>query len=137
MVPSLQLDTLVASGCTTLVISGECDQDDVEVLEQALTVAVEDSPPVLIVDVSRLLFGDSVLLHFLLSAQRAQTAAGGGWRSGGRSLLRWSACCGRRVPMRPSPSRVPGTPREAVAACGVRPGSCAGLRRGSGVLPVR
>ncbi|MFC9990426.1 STAS domain-containing protein [Streptomyces globisporus] len=76
MVPSLQLDTL-ASGCTTLVISGECDQDDVEVLEQALTVAVEDSPPVLIVDVSRLLFGDSVLLHFLLSAQRAQTAAGG------------------------------------------------------------
>ncbi|AWL87647.1 hypothetical protein AMK14_31715 [Streptomyces sp. TSRI0445] len=77
MVPSLQLDTLVASGCTTLVISGECDQDDVEVLEQALTVAVEDSPPVLIVDVSRLLFGDSVLLHFLLSAQRAQTAAGG------------------------------------------------------------
>ncbi|MEU2098811.1 STAS domain-containing protein [Streptomyces globisporus] len=77
MVPSLQLDTLVASGCTTLVISGECDQDDVEVLEQALTVAVGDSPPVLIVDVSRLLFGDSVLLHFLLSAQRAQTAAGG------------------------------------------------------------
>ncbi|MGW9386984.1 anti-sigma B factor antagonist [Streptomyces sp. HB202] len=77
MVPSLQLDTLVASGCTTLVISGECDQDDVEVLEQALTVAVEDSPPVLIVDVSHLLFGDSVLLHFLLSAQRAQTAAGG------------------------------------------------------------
>ncbi|MFF8986284.1 STAS domain-containing protein [Streptomyces globisporus] len=77
MVPSLQLDTLVASGCTTLVISGECDQDDVEVLEQALTRVVEDSPPVLSVDVSRLLFGDSVLLHFLLSAQRAQTAAGG------------------------------------------------------------
>ncbi|MET8884492.1 STAS domain-containing protein [Streptomyces rubiginosohelvolus] len=76
MVPSLQLDTRVAPGCTTLVISGECDQDDVEVLEQALTV-VEGSPPVLIVDVSRLLFGDSVLLHFLLSAQRAQTAAGG------------------------------------------------------------
>ncbi|KFK85642.1 hypothetical protein IX27_32175 [Streptomyces sp. JS01] len=60
-----------------MVISGECDQDDVQVLEQALTVVVEDSPPVLIVDVSRLLFGDSVLLHFLLSAQRAQTAAGG------------------------------------------------------------
>ncbi|MFD5696146.1 STAS domain-containing protein [Streptomyces rubiginosohelvolus] len=76
MVPSLQLDTQVAPGCTTLVISGECDQDDAQVLEQALTV-VEDSPPVLIVDVSRLLFGDSVLLHFLLSAQRAQTAAGG------------------------------------------------------------
>ncbi|MFB8379042.1 STAS domain-containing protein [Streptomyces rubiginosohelvolus] len=77
MVPSLQLDTQVAPGCTTLVISGECDQDDVEVLEQALTVVVEDPPPVLIVDVSRLLFGDSVLLHFLLSAQRAQTAVGG------------------------------------------------------------
>ncbi|MFD4595377.1 STAS domain-containing protein [Streptomyces rubiginosohelvolus] len=76
MVPSLQLDTQVAPGCTTLVISGECDQDDAQVLEQAFTV-VEDSPPVLIVDVSRLLFGDSVLLHFLLSAQRAQTAAGG------------------------------------------------------------
>ncbi|MFE2504572.1 STAS domain-containing protein [Streptomyces rubiginosohelvolus] len=77
MVPSLQLDTRVAPGCTTLVISGECDQDDAQVLEQALTAVVEDSPPVLIVDVSRLLFGDSVLLHFLLSAQRAQTAAGG------------------------------------------------------------
>ncbi|WYB30963.1 STAS domain-containing protein [Streptomyces sp. SM1P] len=137
MVPSLQLDTRVAPGCTTLVISGECDQDDVQVLEQALTVVVEDSPPVLIVDVSRLLFGDSVLLHFLLSAQRAQTAAGGGWRSGGPSLLRWSACCGRRAPMRPSPSRVPGTRREPVTRCGVRPGSCVGLRRGSGVLPVR
>ncbi|PVD02346.1 MULTISPECIES: STAS domain-containing protein [unclassified Streptomyces] len=77
MVSSLQLDTQVAPGCTTLVISGECDQDDVQVLERALAVVVEDSPPVLIVDVSRLLFGDSVLLHFLLSAQRAQTASGG------------------------------------------------------------
>ncbi|MGW8489843.1 STAS domain-containing protein [Streptomyces sp. NPDC055886] len=77
MVPSLQLDTRVAPGCTTLFISGECDQDDVEVLERALARLVEDPPPALVVDVSRLLFGDSALLHFLLSVQRAQTAAGG------------------------------------------------------------
>ncbi|MEU3006349.1 STAS domain-containing protein [Streptomyces sp. NPDC007020] len=77
MVSPLELDTRVAPGCTTLTIAGECDQDDAEVLEQALAQLVADAPPTLVVDVSRLVFGDSVLLHFLLSVQRAQTAAGG------------------------------------------------------------
>ncbi|AQT70569.1 STAS domain-containing protein [Streptomyces sp. fd1-xmd] len=64
--------------CDATVISlhGEVDENDAPFLARALAQAAAGGPPRTVVDLSGTPFVDSSVLHALLDAQRAHTAAG-------------------------------------------------------------
>ncbi|AZM92738.1 MULTISPECIES: STAS domain-containing protein [Streptomyces] len=69
--------TSTAEGNVTVIgLHGEVDEDNAPLLARALAQAAEGGPRT-VVDLSGADFVDSSVLHALLRAQRAHTAAGG------------------------------------------------------------
>ncbi|MER5948640.1 STAS domain-containing protein [Streptomyces sp. NPDC001904] len=70
---SLQVTVYCDPQLSTIVVAGECDEDSEYLLTDALTEVFAVEPRVLEIDVSRVEFGDSTLLHALLQAWQTQT----------------------------------------------------------------
>ncbi|MEU6313311.1 STAS domain-containing protein [Streptomyces sp. NPDC047014] len=69
--------TTTAHDATVITLRGEIDEENAPYLARALTrAAADDGPGRTVVDLSGTPFVDSSVLHALLDAQRAHTAAG-------------------------------------------------------------
>ncbi|WP_449485987.1 STAS domain-containing protein [Streptomyces avidinii] len=63
-------------GITVIHLQGELDDDSVPALDRALADAATNPSPRTLIDLSRMSFADSSILHALLNARQAHAAAG-------------------------------------------------------------
>ncbi|WP_353945486.1 STAS domain-containing protein [Streptomyces sp. HUAS MG91] len=71
---SLQVTVDCDPELSTIVVTGDCDEDSEYLLTEALAKVFAVEPRVLEVDVSGVGFGDSTLLHALLQALHTQSS---------------------------------------------------------------
>ncbi|WP_428950540.1 STAS domain-containing protein [Streptomyces sp. cg35] len=69
---SLQVTIRLEPERSVIVLVGDCDEDTGHLLDEALSDVMAGAPEILEIDVSRVEFGDSMLLHALLRALRSQ-----------------------------------------------------------------